>query len=117
MRWRLGIQDKEALRGGLGHGCGRRRDHGLLREGPLSASEIGSFELVFSCLMHDEREGFCIVQFWGSLIFWGFSFHFFFFFNSNGSLSVSLSLLLWAVVTSCYSDMVEFVDGDCVFWC
>ena len=79
MRWRLGIQDKEALRGGLGHGCGRRRDHGLLREGPLSALEIGSFELVFSCLMHDEGEGFCIVQFWGSLIFWGFSFHFFFF--------------------------------------
>jgi hypothetical protein len=42
---------------------------------------------------------------------------FFFFFFSNGSLSVSLSLLLWVVVTSCYSDMVEFVDGDCVFWC
>jgi hypothetical protein len=37
-------------------------------------------------------------------------------FCSNGSLSVSLSLLLWVVVTSCYSDMVGFVDGDCVFW-
>jgi hypothetical protein len=43
----MGIQDKEALRGGLGQGRGRRHDHGLLRKGPLSALEIGFFELVF----------------------------------------------------------------------
>ena len=66
--------------------------------------------------MLDEGEGFCTVHFWGSLIFWGFSFQFFFIVCSNGSLSISLSLLLWVVVTSCYFDIVEFVDGDCVFW-
>ena len=55
----------------------------------------------------------------GFLNLLGFFFPFFFFFllfYSNGSLSVSLSLLLWVVVTSCYFDIVEFVDGDCVFW-